>query len=106
MTQSEAALPASPPPLLKAVVGGDAVAQPGWEEVARQGSFGRRMLAVRAGLKISQQGFANRFGLTLAAVKHHEQDRGKPSRALAILLETIALDPELVRRAARKVGEK
>lgn len=51
---------------------------------------------------LSQAEFAERFGLSLGAVKDAEQGRSVPSLAMRTLLEAIALDPALVARAAEQ----
>ena len=51
-------------------------------------------------LRLSQQQFADRFGLSVGALRDVEQGRVRPSLALSVLLEAIALDPALVTKAA------
>jgi len=64
--------------------------------------FGRRLFLLRFNkLKLSQEHFAERFGLTLGAVKDQEQGRHAPSRAMRVLVAAIELDPRLMERAAR-----
>ena len=55
--------------------------------------------AIRAGLGLSQQEFALRFGFSLAAVRDWEQRRRQPDPAARVLLTVIAHEPEAVDRA-------
>ena len=55
--------------------------------------------AIRAKLDLRQEGFAQRFGFSLAAVRDREQQRRQPERAARVLLLAIALDPAVVDRA-------
>jgi putative transcriptional regulator len=54
---------------------------------------------LRARLNLSQAGFAQAFGLDLAAVQAWEQHRRRPDRAARILLAVIAREPHAVLRA-------
>ena len=54
--------------------------------------------AIRAGLGLSQQEFALRFGFSLAAVRDWEQRRRLPDPAARVLLTVIAAEPEAVDR--------
>lgn len=56
------------------------------------------IVALRAKLGLSQAGFADAFGLDVAAVRDWEQARRQPDRAARILLAVIATDPSAVRR--------
>ena len=56
--------------------------------------------ALRARLgKLTQAQFAQRFGLSLGAVRDWEQGRAMPDRTTRTLLKVIAVDPEVVMRA-------
>jgi putative transcriptional regulator len=55
--------------------------------------------AIRKRLGLSQQKFAERFGLTAALVRDWEQKRRNPDQAARTLLTVIARDPEAVERA-------
>ena len=62
----------------------------------------RRPLDVKAilkGLKLTQQQFAQEFGLELRTVQDWEQRRVLPTGAARTLLRIIERDPEAVRRA-------
>ena len=55
--------------------------------------------AIRKELGLSQQKFAERFGLTAALVRDWEQKRRNPDQAARTLLTVIARDPQAVERA-------
>lgn len=55
--------------------------------------------AIRKGLKLTQQQFAQEFGLELRTVQDWEQGRVMPTGASRTLLKVIELDPNAVRRA-------
>ena len=55
--------------------------------------------AIRKGLKLTQQQFAQEFGLELRTVQDWEQGRVLPTGAARTLLRIIERDPEAVRRA-------
>ena len=55
--------------------------------------------AIRKGLKLTQQQFAQEFGLELRTVQDWEQRRVLPTGAARTLLRIIEHDPEAVRRA-------
>lgn len=55
--------------------------------------------AIRKGLKLTQQQFAQEFGLELRTVQDWEQGRVMPTGAARTLLRIIERDPEAVRRA-------
>ena len=55
--------------------------------------------AVRAGLALSQQQFADRFGFSVDAIQQYEQGRRTPSGPAATLLRVIAAEPGAVDRA-------
>lgn len=66
--------------------------------------FARDMLRLRRRLSyrpLTQEEFAQRFGLTSAMVRDQEQGRFKPSRPLRVLLAAIELEPELMAKAAK-----
>ncbi len=58
---------------------------------------------VRAGLGLTQEQFALRFGLDIDAVQNWEQGRCKPDRATLAYLRAIAAAPDVV--AAAQEGE-
>ena len=55
--------------------------------------------AIRKGLKLTQQQFAQEFGLELRTIQDWEQGRVMPTGAARTLLRIIERDPEAVRRA-------
>ena len=55
--------------------------------------------AIRKGLKLTQQQFAQEFGLELRTVQDWEQGRVLPTGAARTLLRIIERDPEAVRKA-------
>lgn len=59
--------------------------------------------AIRAGLGLSQEAFAKRFGFGLAAVRDWEQQRRTPEQAARVLLLVIAHEPAAVDRALAAV---
>jgi putative transcriptional regulator len=65
----------------------------------------RRMISVRAlrqRMKLTQEEFAERFGLPLGTVRDWEQGAHRPDRAAQVLLAVIATDPDAVVRALRQ----
>jgi len=70
-------------------------------ENARPEGFARSLFRLRfRRLHLSQRQFADRFGLSLGAIRDVEQGRVRPSLALSVLVEAIALDPVLMATAA------
>lgn len=55
--------------------------------------------AIRARLKLTQAGFAVRFGLPIGNVRDWEQGRSRPDQSSRILLRVIEREPEAVVRA-------
>lgn len=58
--------------------------------------------AVRLGLKLTQEEFAERFGLPLGTVRDWEQGAHRPDRAAQVLIRVIARDPQAVIRALKE----
>jgi putative transcriptional regulator len=54
---------------------------------------------IRRQFGLSQDGFAARFGLSVATVREWEQDRRKPEGAARVLLTVIKRDPDAVTQA-------
>lgn len=52
--------------------------------------------AIRKKLKLTQAGFADRYGFTLGAVRDWEQGRRQPEAAARILLKVIEKRPDIV----------
>ena len=57
---------------------------------------------LRRRLRLSQGHFADRFGLSVDAIRHWESGRRQPEAAARALLIVIAADPEFVRRSLAK----
>ncbi|MDF2809882.1 MAG: helix-turn-helix protein [Microvirga sp.] len=54
--------------------------------------------AIRKAVKLTQEGFANEFGFTLAQVRDWEQGRTRPIQSDRVYLMLIASHPDEVRR--------
>lgn len=59
--------------------------------------------AIRKKLGLSQKAFAQRFGLSAAAVREWEQQRRQPDLAARVLLKVIAHNPEIVVEALQEI---
>lgn len=57
--------------------------------------------AIRGRLRLSQAGFARRFGFGLATVRDWEQGRYQPDQAVRSYLRVIEREPEAVQRALK-----
>ncbi len=55
--------------------------------------------ALRDAMQVTQEEFAQRFGLDVAALRNWEQGRTRPDTAARTLLRVIARDPAAVERA-------
>lgn len=55
--------------------------------------------ALRTRLGLSQEGFAARYGFSVAAIRQYETNRRKPSGPAQTLLRVIAREPDAVTRA-------
>lgn len=62
--------------------------------------------AIRKRLKLSQDKFAKRFGLSAATVRDWEQKRRRPDRIAVNLLRVIDHAPETVERALAGQGSR
>lgn len=60
--------------------------------------------AIRKKQKLSQEAFADRYGLSLGTVRDWEQQRRSPDRAALILLSVIDREPDAVTRALAAAG--
>lgn len=60
--------------------------------------------ALRRSLGMSQEGFSERFGFSVGAVRNWEQRRRLPDRASRILLRLIADEPQRVEKIAREAS--
>ncbi len=58
----------------------------------------------RAGLKLTREEFAARFGFAKSAVKDWEQGRRQPERSARMLLKMIEIEPKAVERASCRSG--
>lgn len=56
------------------------------------------MRAIRKGLKMSQEVFAEHFGFSAARVRDWEQGRSSPDQAVRAYLRIIEEEPEVVER--------
>lgn len=59
---------------------------------------------IRKRLRLSQERFAARFGLSVDAVRHWESGRRQPEAAARALLTLIAADPQFVMRTLAKTA--
>ena len=57
---------------------------------------------IRTQLGLSQESFAQTYGLALSAVRDWEQGRRQPERSARILLKVVEKEPEAVTRALAK----
>jgi putative transcriptional regulator len=57
---------------------------------------------IRKRLRLSQERFAGRFGLSVDAVRHWESGLRRPEAAARALLTLIAADPQFVMRTLAK----
>jgi putative transcriptional regulator len=60
--------------------------------------------AVRVRLKMTQEEFAVRYGLTLARIRDWEQGRSSPDSAARAYLTVIEREPKAVARALAEAG--
>ena len=58
---------------------------------------------IRAKMHQTQEGFAQTYGFSVAAVRDWEQGRRQPERAARILLAMIAEEPETVKRVMGRI---
>jgi putative transcriptional regulator len=61
--------------------------------------------SLRKRLRLSQGRFADRFGLSVDAVRHWESGRRQPEAAARALLIVIAADPAFVMRSLAKSAQ-
>lgn len=57
--------------------------------------------AIRTGLKMTQEKFANTFGFPLGTLRDWEQGRGRPDTSARAYLTVIARKPKTVQHALR-----
>ena len=58
-----------------------------------------RIRAIRRALKLTEQQFADRFGVPVKMIPEWESGRVEPSEAEHAYFKIIAVDPELVKEA-------
>ena len=58
--------------------------------------------ALRRSMRLTQEQFAERFGLPLGTVRDWEQGAHRPDRAAQVLLTVIARNPDAVTRALKE----
>ncbi|HWT13355.1 MAG TPA: helix-turn-helix domain-containing protein [Allosphingosinicella sp.] len=68
-----------------------------------RGRMGRRIRLLRGRLGLSQEAFANAYGIPLANIRQYEIGRHMPPPAVRAYLKVIDAEPELV---AKAVAEK
>lgn len=69
--------------------------------------FARDLFTMRfRKLRISQEAFADRFGLTRGMMKDQEQGRREPHPAFKVLVAAIEMDPALMEKAATVAQER
>ena len=59
--------------------------------------------AIRARLNLSQQEFANRFGLSVGSLRNWEQGIRRPEEPITLLLHLIASNPERVANEVKRL---
>jgi len=77
----------------------DPDAQPLTEEQLAQAKPVPRVKTLRRALRMTQEEFAQRFGLSLATVRDWEQGRTQPDQAASTYLEVITRAPDAVMAA-------
>lgn len=70
------------------------------------GSLGKprpRVFVMRRAFKMTQEEFAEAFGIPVGTLRDWEQGRAEPDQAARSYLRVIASDPKLVRKALTRV---
>lgn len=80
----------------------DPDAQPWTEEQLAKAKVTPRVKIIRRVLRLTQEEFAEQFGIPLGTLRDWEQGRKSPDQAARSYLKVIAGDPEGVRRALLK----
>lgn len=57
---------------------------------------------IRRALKLSQEEFAQHYGISVGTLRDWEQNRSTPDMAAQAYLKVIAHEPEMVRKALAK----
>lgn len=67
---------------------------------------GHAIKSLRHRLNLSQEDFATRYDLDLAALQNWEQDRRTPERTATLLLDIILAEPNTVARLVKKARHR
>jgi putative transcriptional regulator len=65
-------------------------------------SFGEELQVLRRKLGLTQQGFANKFGLSRRTIQNWEQGHKQPETAARLLIEMIKADPTATEALVRR----
>lgn len=85
----------------------DPDAQPWTEEQLAKAKYTPRVKIICRVLKLTQEEFAEQFGIPIGALRDWEEGRKEPDQAAKSYLGVIASDPDGVRRALAKwMGRK
>jgi putative transcriptional regulator len=87
---------------IEAAARSDPDAQPLTEDELRQLQRVPNPKSIREHLHLTQQQFAETFGLSLGTVRDWEQGRFEPDQAAKTLLKVIACNPEAVKQALER----
>ncbi len=79
--------------------------QPWTEEQLAKAKRTPRVKIVRRVLKLTQEQFAEQFGIPLGTLRYWEQGRKEPDQASRSYLLVIASDPDAVRNALKRVAQ-
>jgi putative transcriptional regulator len=83
----------------------DPDAQPWTEEQLTKAKVTPRIKIIRRVLRLTQEEFAEQFGIPVGTLRDWEQGRKEPDQAARSYLKVISADPDGVRRAL-KAGRK
>ena len=67
-----------------------------------RGLMGRRIRLLRHRLGLTQEGFAERYGIPLAAIRQYEIGRHMPPPAVRAYLSVIEQEPDVAAEALRR----
>ncbi len=68
----------------------------------KRGLLGREVRLLRQGLGLTQEEFADRFGIAVGTLRDWEQGRRSPDTTARTLLRIIVIDPDLVARVVQE----
>ncbi len=68
----------------------------------KRGLLGREVRLFRQGLGLTQEQFADRFGIAVGTLRDWEHGRRSPDTTARILLRIIVIDPDLVARVVQE----